>query len=183
MAPQEEEQLDGQLAQRIASNADAPAEAELCGRLWPRVRAFGLRRLRNEPDAVDLAQQVLMVVIEALRAGQVSEPARIGAFVMGTCRNILLDRHKVDRRRGVLFAQFAAEQPVAYQPAAPVDRHQLLGCLEQLPSRDRAIVVSTYIDEQDGAQIAAGLGMEPGTVRVKRHRALKQLLECLGGAA
>jgi RNA polymerase sigma-70 factor, ECF subfamily len=182
MAPQAEE-LDGRLAQRIASNADAPAEAELCRRLWPRVRALGLRRLRNEPDAVDLAQQVLMVVIEALRAGQVSEPERIGAFVMGTCRNILLDRHKVDRRRGVLFAQFAAEQPVAYHPVAPVDHRQLLACLELLSARERAIVVSTYVDEQDGAQIAAGLGMEPGTVRVKRHRALKQLLDCLGGAA
>src|SRR5678810_181941 len=101
MAP--EEQIDGKLAQRVAAGHDPEAEAELCRRFWPRVRAFGLRRLGNEQDARDLAQQVLVITLEALRAGQVQEPERISAFVMGASRNTLLDRHKVDRRRGELL--------------------------------------------------------------------------------
>ncbi|HVJ17030.1 MAG TPA: sigma-70 family RNA polymerase sigma factor, partial [Polyangiaceae bacterium] len=140
MAP--DEQIDGQLALRIASNRDTGAEAELCRRFWPRLRAFGLRRLKSEQDAVDLAQQVLVITLEALRAGQVQEPERIAAFVMGACRNTLLDRYKVDRRRGELQHQFSASDPVAYEPAPPVDSLRLTGCLEHLPERERAIVVS-----------------------------------------
>ena len=68
MAP-EDEQIDGKLALRIAGSRDVEAEAELCRRFWPRLRAFGLRRLKREQDAVDLAQQVLVITIEALRSG------------------------------------------------------------------------------------------------------------------
>jgi RNA polymerase sigma-70 factor (ECF subfamily) len=181
MAP--EEQIDGKLALRIAAARDVEAEAELCRRFWPRLRAFGLRRLRNEQDAVDLAQQVLVITLEALRAGQVQEPERIAAFVMGAGRNLLLDRYKVDRRRGELLQQYGASEPSAYEPAQPIDSLRLSGCLEHLPERERSIVLSTYLEEQSGAEIAAGLGLEPGTVRVARHRALKQLLECMGGEA
>src|SRR5688572_33376017 len=101
MAPEEE--IDGKLALRVAAGRDAEAEAELCRRLWPRLRAFGLRRLGSEQDAVDLAQQVLVITLEALRAGEVQEPGRIAAFVMGACRNTLLHRHKVARRRSELL--------------------------------------------------------------------------------
>ncbi len=181
MAP--EEQIDGKLALRVAAGPDPEAEAELCRRFLPRVRAFCLRRLGNEQDARDLAQQVLVITLEALRARQVQEPERIAAFVMGACRNTLLDRHKLDRRRGELLHQFAAAEPGSYELTIPIDSRRLLGCLEHLPERERAIVVGTYLEEQSGAEISSSLGMEPGTVRVARHRALKQLLECMGGSA
>jgi RNA polymerase sigma-70 factor, ECF subfamily len=181
MAPEDE--IDGKLALRITAGEDAAAEAELCRRLWPRLRAFGLRRLRSEPDAVDLAQQVLMITLEALRARQVQEPARIAAFVMGACRNTLLDRHKIDRRRSQLLQQFAAGERGAYEAAAPLDSARLSGCLDHLSERERAIVVGTYLEEQSGAELASGLGMDPGALRVARHRALKALLGCMGGAS
>lgn len=181
MAP--EEAMDGELALRVMAGPDPQAEAELCRRFWPRLRAFGLRRLRSEQDAADLAQQVLVIVLEALRAGEVKEPERIASFVLGTCRNTLLDRHKVERRRGELLDRYAAVLPASYEPAAPVDRQRLAGCLEHLSERDRAIVVETYVEEREGGAIAADLSLTAGAVRVARHRALRQLLECLGGPA
>ena len=42
------------------------AEAELYRRFAPRVRLYGLRHLRDEDEARDLSQQVMLLVIEKL---------------------------------------------------------------------------------------------------------------------
>src|SRR5579872_6812585 len=100
--PRDDSAEDAALARRIAADRDASAESILCRRLFPRIRAYGMRHMRDEAAASDLAQHVLVVVIEALRAGRLDDPERLGAFVMGTCRNTVLDWRKVDRRRTAL---------------------------------------------------------------------------------
>src|SRR5215831_13731290 len=80
---------DGALARRIATAGavpDSAAETELYRRLAPRVRLFGLRHLREPHAAADLVQQVLLMTLERLRAGEVREPERIASFVLGACR-------------------------------------------------------------------------------------------------
>jgi RNA polymerase sigma-70 factor (ECF subfamily) len=61
---------DAELARRIAAagaRPDAGAEAELCRRLAPRIRLYGLRHLRDPHAAHDLVQQVLLATLERLR--------------------------------------------------------------------------------------------------------------------
>src|SRR5262245_45308905 len=99
---------DAALARRIAAARDTDAETSLCRRLFPRIRAYGLRHLRDEAAAADLAQHVLVVVIEALRGGRVKEPDRLGAFLMGACRNTVLDWRKSDRRHSSLLDLFGS---------------------------------------------------------------------------
>ena len=68
---------DAELARRITAGAAAgasDAEAELYVRLAPRVRLYGLRHLRDEEAAADLAQQVLLMTIERLRDGKIRDP-------------------------------------------------------------------------------------------------------------
>src|SRR4029079_19349709 len=70
---------DGALARRVAAaggGPDSAAEAELYRRLAPRVRLYGLRHLRDRAAAADLVQQVLLMTLERLRAGEVREPER-----------------------------------------------------------------------------------------------------------
>jgi len=50
---------DAHLAVRIA-DGDPDAEAEMCRRLGPRIRLYGLRHLRSSAAADDLVQQVLL---------------------------------------------------------------------------------------------------------------------------
>src|SRR4029453_5657290 len=72
---------DGALARRIlaaAPETDAAAESELCRRFAPRIRLYGLRHLRSEAAAADLAQEVLIMTLRKLRAGAVREPDRRG---------------------------------------------------------------------------------------------------------
>jgi RNA polymerase sigma-70 factor, ECF subfamily len=176
---------DAALARRITADGDASAEALLCRRLFPRIRAYAMRHLRDRAAASDLAQHVVMVVLEALRAGRVGDLDRLAAFVMGTCRNTLLDWRKADKRRAVLLERFGPTFASTVEIAsAGLDRDKLITCLERLSPRERAIVALTYFVDRDGEEIARELAMSAGSVRVARHRALAQLNDCItrGGA-
>ena len=75
---------DADLAPRIAAG-DREAEAEMCRRMGPRIRLYGLRHLRSPSAADDLVQQVLLKILEALRAARLREPDKLAQFVLGTC--------------------------------------------------------------------------------------------------
>src|SRR4030042_1918003 len=84
------EASDGELAVRVAAGADAAgSEAELCRPLAPRVRLYGLRHLRDPALADDLVQEVLLLMLERLRAGRVREPERLASFVLGAWRLVV----------------------------------------------------------------------------------------------
>src|SRR6476661_114876 len=77
---------DAELARRIASGCDREAESELFRRMSPRIRLYGLRHLRDAHAADDLTQQVMLTLLERLRAGRLREPEKLASFVLGTCR-------------------------------------------------------------------------------------------------
>ena len=169
---------DAELARRVTAG-DRDAEGALCERLVPRVRAYGLRHLRDDAAAADLAQHVAVVVIEALRAGKVEDPERLAAFVSGACRNTVLAWKRGERTKHTLLERFGATFP-SFAPAAdPIDRDKLARCLARLESRDVTIVVLTYFDERTSLEIARELETTEGNVRVARHRALAKLHECI----
>jgi RNA polymerase sigma-70 factor (ECF subfamily) len=171
---------DAALAARIATGDDPQAEALLCRRWFPRIRAYGRVHLRDADAAADLAQEVLVVLLRALRERRVTEGDRLAAYVSGICRNVARDWQRGERRRGALLERFGPAWAEIAPPAPPVDRPQLERCLEHLGARDRAVVVLTYYADLDGDEIARRLEMSTGHVRVARHRALKQLLACIG---
>jgi RNA polymerase sigma-70 factor (ECF subfamily) len=171
---------DAILAARIAS-AEAPeAEAELCRRWFPRVRAYGRLHLGAD-DAADLAQEVLVIVIHALRERRVSDVDRLAAYVSGVCRNVARDWKRGERRRAGLREQFGLAWLGTTAPPPVLERTRLVECLRKLGARERAILALTYFAGEDGDAIGRELAMSPGSVRVARHRALKQLLACVGG--
>lgn len=174
---------DAALARRI-NGGDRDAEGLLCRRLLPRVRAWGLKHVRDEVAAVDLAQQVVIVVLEALRDGRVTELDRLGAFVIGTCKNTLGAQRRGERRRANLLEEFGpALAGTAEQTHRGLDQDRLAHCFERLAPRARAVVALTFYAERSADEIASELGVTPGNVRVSRHRALAQLHDCMGGAS
>ena len=172
------EESDAALAARIAAGDDREAESALCRRFFPRIRAYGRLHLDANASA-DLAQEVLVVLIRALREGRVSDVDRLPAYVSGVARNVARDWKRGETRRKSLLERFPTDASYDEAPA-PMDRSRLVHCLGQLSARDRAIVVLTYYAEKDGGEIAGELSMSLANVRVARHRALKQLLLCIG---
>jgi RNA polymerase sigma-70 factor (ECF subfamily) len=175
---------DGGLACRVAAaGAAAPdraAEAELYRRLAPRVRLYGLRHLREPQAAADLVQQVLLLTLERLRAGEVREPERIASFVLGTCRMTVLEMRRGTWRRDALLRAWvdAAEPFEAPEPLA-LDADRLARCLEALSERERSVVTLSFFADQQADEVAAELATSAGNVRVIRHRALGRLRDCL----
>ena len=175
---------DSDLVRRIGSGSDRDAEAELFRRMAPRIRLYGLRHLRDEHTADDLAQQVLITTIEALRVNRLREPDKLASFVLGTCRMTVLDLRRGAQRKARLLEQFAADLPASLPPSIPhLDQEQLARCMQSLKERERAVVVMTFYDEQTGADVASFLGVSEANVRAIRHRAIHQLRDCMGGAA
>jgi len=179
---------DGALARRIAAGPDAAAEAELYRRLAPRVRLYGLRHLRDPHAAADLVQQVLLMTLERLRAGEVREPERIASFVLGASRMSVLEMRRGARRREELLEKWVPASAgmthavEAFEAPEPLmlDPDRLARCLEELPERERSVVVQSFFADKAAEEVAAGLGISGGNVRVIRHRALGRLRECMG---
>src|SRR5262245_20575221 len=74
-----------------AAEGDRAAETALCARFAGAVRLFARRRLRAHDAVEEFAQDVMLALVEALRAGSVEDPQRLGGFVLGICRNLAKD--------------------------------------------------------------------------------------------
>jgi RNA polymerase sigma-70 factor (ECF subfamily) len=177
------EWTDGDLARTITAREPGSAEAaesELYRRFAPRVRLYGLRHLRNEDAARDLAQQVLLATIEKLRDGSVRDADQIASFVLGMSRTMARDLKRQEWRRETLrnvFITASAFTVHAEEPALDLDR--LDACLAALAERDRAVVMLTFYAERPAIDVGRELGISEGNVRVIRHRAVQRLRACV----
>jgi RNA polymerase sigma-70 factor (ECF subfamily) len=155
-------------------------EGELYRQFAHRIRAYGLRHLRSQAAADDLVQQVLLVVIEAQRAGKIREMSKLPSFVLGTCRLVSQGLTRTERRRERLREKWTIGDS-ATGATERLDVERLRDCLSKLPAREQTIVALTYYAERDGDAIASELGMTTVNVRVARHRAMARLHECVSG--
>jgi RNA polymerase sigma-70 factor, ECF subfamily len=178
---------DEALARRIAgglAGATDAEEAELYRRFAPRVRLYGRRHLQNEAAADDLAQDVLLLTIERLRAGEIRQPEDIGSFILGTSRMMARSERRVARRRDALAARFTdTAAQTGPTSLAGLDAPRVAACLRALAERDRLVVLLTFYADRDAPGIAQDLGCSPGAVRVIRHRAMARLRDCVMGGA
>ena len=174
---------DGELARAIASSSPGSAQAEeseLYRRFAHRVRMYGVKHLRDGAAADDLVQEVLLVTIERLRAGEVRNPDQIGSFILGTSRMLSDATGRKLRRRESLTARFHV-QPLYAEPAVAVDDITVMErCLHALAERDRRVLVLTFYAEKTSPEIAEEIGVTATVVRVARHRALERLRDCVG---
>lgn len=177
---------DGEIARTIASaspGAAAAEESELYRRFAHRVKMYGRKHLRDDAAADDLAQQVLLVTIEKLRAGEVRNPDGIGSFILGTSRMLAGSTARTARRRESLTAQFHDPVLCVEPDETSGDIEAVERCLHALAERDRRVLVLTFYAEKTSPEIAAELAVTGTAVRVARHRALERLRECVGRGA
>jgi RNA polymerase sigma-70 factor (ECF subfamily) len=172
---------DAHLAVRIAEG-DRDAEAEMCRRLAPRIRLYGLRHLRSATAADDLVQHVLLKMLEALRAGRLLEPGKLAQFALGTCRMTVVDLRRRTRRQARLLAAFGSDLVPDPPPIPHVDDTKLARCVQRLKERERSLVVLTFYDDHTAREAASSMGITEANARVIRHRALRHLRACMESA-
>ena len=174
---------DGDVARAVAARAPGLAEAaetELYRRFAPRVRLYGLRHLRDEDEARDLSQQVMLLAIEKLRAGAIRDADQIASFVLGVSRMMTKDLKRLDWRREKLRETFLPASMVeAPAEDATLDLDHLERCLARLADRERTVVLLTFYAEKTGREVGRELRLTEGNVRVIRHRAIERLRTCM----
>ena len=171
------------LARLVLGGGDScdAALQELCRRLSPRARLYGLRHLRDAQAADDLAQEAMLIFLQAIRDRRVADPERVGHFLLGICRNVLWNARREASRRQLILEKFGPDLAAAVAaPSAPdVDDHQLEECLAKRSQRERQILLLTFLEDCDVDTIATRVGLTGGNVRVIRHRTLRALRDCL----
>ncbi len=96
---------------------------------------------------------------------------RPGAYIR-TC--VVNGCRQVGRRRRLQW-----RHPPTLPPAAELGADHLLEALDRLPPARRAAIVLRYYGDLSEAEIAATLGVRPGTVKSMVHRGLQQLREVI----
>jgi RNA polymerase sigma-70 factor (ECF subfamily) len=131
--------------------------------------------------AEDLAQQVMVVLLEALRAGRVADLDRVDRFMLGTCRNVAHTMRRVHARIEATERRLSVELAGASTPPWDlVESQRVEECLGALPPRESKLLLLLYQQGASAGEAAASLGTTPGNVRVLHHRALARLRECVG---
>lgn len=174
---------DAELVRLIAAADERTpaAESALLARYADRILVYGRKHLRSEALADDLAQQVMLKVLEAIRQGRIEQPERLASFVFGACRNVSWDLTRTDQRQRKIERAFEGLHEGSTHPGTSErDVLRLMDCMGRLPEREATVVRMTYMEDREPEEIASRLGASSGNVRVIRCRALAKLKSCLG---
>jgi RNA polymerase sigma factor (sigma-70 family) len=163
------------LAERIKAG-DRAAEEELAGTFRRALVAIARVRTRDAEAAQDLAQQVLIEALKALRAGKLREAEKLSAFIEGIAHNVINSflRTRIRRPECALDDEVAGDDPVEKQESA--DRRRLVQReIATLNAVDQKILFWSLVDGHPLAEIATRLEMSHDAVRTRRSRALRKL--------
>jgi RNA polymerase sigma-70 factor (ECF subfamily) len=155
-----------ELAQRALAG-DRAAEGKLIAALRPGVVSI----LRCGPfrfwiEAEDIAQDALQVLVVRLRAGTISDPAKVTAFLAQTARKLALNAARKGTRQQTVvdseLVELTAQE--TYIESAEQDDEQLAhavaGMIDQLTSdRDRRLLLRFYIDGVDKGTLCREMGL------------------------
>jgi len=160
-------------ATSLSRTTEAAVEKALvAGR--PAFLGFLVKRLGNQADAQDVLQEFCIRVFT--RKDQLREIDRMDAWLYSVLRSTLNDHYRKSGRRRRLGDAYAVELQTAEDAEDASETMAVIcgcvkGLLSELRSSDAEIVRRIDFNEEDRASVAADLGLKPGTLAVRLHRA------------
>ena len=158
---------------------DPCAFAELYRRLSPGLLRYALRRVRTQDKAEDLVQQTFLNVHLARERFKLGSPAR--PWFTRVLVNLVRD-HLRSARLSPISDFDVAELPTP-ESAAPHERSEAIAlarsALQRLRAPQRAVLELHWLEEQPFPEVARVLGERVTTVKVRAHRAYKELRRSL----
>lgn len=143
---------------------------------YSRLCWLGCALTASPAQAEELAQEALVRTWWRWRlVGRPQDPASYA-------RRVLVNRHRSLLRRAATearsFARIGLEQ--AAMPAGDERAMVLWQAVQDLPVRQRSVLVLRFYEDLPEAEVARLLGLSLGTVKSRCHRALAQLRDRLG---
>ena len=149
-----------------------------------RRKVFGLAYsfLRDREAAEDVTQEVFIKVWGAL--SRFDGRASMSTWIYTIARNTSLSALRTRRPQSSLsdpevMAAVEAIDP-APSPDVIVDRAAILRLVDQLPTKQRQVIMLFYMEAQSHEEVATMLAMPVGTVKTLLHRARARLSAAAG---
>lgn len=158
---------------RSQSSQEDDQFAALHRELYPRVKAYAMRRTMDSASADEITAETFEI---AWRRRE--EPIRDQLpWLLGIARGLLANQRRSDRRRVELNDRLAQEW-IATEPDHSdlvADRAELLAALSTLREEEREVLVLLAWDGLDRSEAARVLGCSRGALAVRLHRARRRL--------
>ena len=177
-------ECSAELVQRIRSG-DPAAEEELVKNFRRGVLIIATVRTRDREAAQDLAQEVLIAVLKALRDGQLRESQKLAAFIQGTARNVINNYLRLRSRRPESDLE-SIEEP-STDPVEELEsadrRRRIRQELENFSPVDQQILLLSLIDGHSLLEVAERCNMSHEAVRARRSRMIRKITKKFGGVS
>jgi RNA polymerase sigma-70 factor (ECF subfamily) len=138
--------------------------------------------LRDREAAEDVTQEVFIKVWRALPG--FDGRASMSTWIYTIARNASLSALRARRPQSSLSDPEVMEAVEAINPVPladiAADRAAILRLVDQLPTKQRQVVMLFYMEEQSHEEVAAMLAMPVGTVKTLLHRARARLSAATG---
>jgi len=109
--------------------------------------------------------------------GRIRQPT-VKSYLFGIARNIYTDLLRLSGRHQQLSERIRDPRISAQtQMELSAEVRAVLDALQQLPELDRSVLLMRSLDEMSYEEIAATLGVEAVSVRVRVHRARSKLMQ------
>lgn len=132
--------------------------------------------LRNAADAEDAVQEAFVRVLR--HRDQLPEVRDARVWLIRIVWNVVLDRKRRIKTRpetddvSEMARVLPSEGLTAEERAAAAEHHAyVLGCVEQLPAKEREVLQLSAFEELSSVEIAAVLGISESSVRSRLFRA------------
>lgn len=176
--------------QDVAQHRSRSAYASLFRYFAPRIRAFGMRHLHSEAQAMELVQDTLMTVWQKAHLYDASRGAAT-TWVFTVMRNQCFDmlRRQVTSREQLVaedlwpVLEYSTADPTLDQPGEnQVLSRQLAHYVHLLPPTQQEVVRGVYLQDLTLQEIADRLDVPLGTIKSRLRLALEKLREQVGTA-
>lgn len=164
----------------LAQAGDREAFGQLAVMFEPTVYAVALRRLRNQAEAAELTQDVL---IQALRKlGQLREPERFPGWLRRITVRLAINRTvrrpPTSTQDPEMLGNIDSERHSPLDAALSVEQAaQVWGGLKRLRELDRSTLVAFYFDGQSLVEMSDRFRSPVGTIKRRLHTARIRLRE------
>jgi RNA polymerase sigma-70 factor (ECF subfamily) len=165
-----------------ARDGDRAAFGGLYARYARMVHGILLARVPAH-DVDDLVQDVFLRALPRLR--DLRDVARFGPWLAAITRNRANDYYRQTRAVAALTESLPEDEGElpASNTVPDAEAAMILAFVRSLPETYRETLILRLVEGMTGPEIAARIGLTPGSVRVNLHRGMQQLREKLAEAS
>jgi RNA polymerase sigma-70 factor (ECF subfamily) len=158
------------------TDGDATVENHFAA-YFSKMLVLKLRARLRSPDLIeDVRQETLMRVLQILRTkGGLEHPERFGAFVNSVSNHVLMEVYRAEGRTDPMDEHVREPEDTSVDLDAELidqdTRREVQRVLDELPPKDRRLLMAVYLQETDKAEICRKQHVDADYLRVLLHRA------------